>query len=106
MKPWDKVKPQSKDTRVFLLLNSCGYIININNPEVLPLYKQFKEKNKIPTYAPLSDDERFKFEKELIKSEQFKERFDAWYSEYNYFMPIKTSQTIDKMIGNKNAKRQ
>lgn len=104
MKPWDKVKMPNEDTRLFIF-NPYGYITNINHTEVLPLYERFREKHSIPTYSALSDDERLKFEKELIESEQFKKRFNAWYSQYKYLMPIKTKETIEKMIGDDKCKK-
>lgn len=43
-----------------------GYRVNILNPYIGSLYRRFIEKNNIPPWRPLSDEERFEFELAVI----------------------------------------
>ncbi|MFT3952759.1 MAG: hypothetical protein QM689_12625 [Oscillospiraceae bacterium] len=38
------------------------YRININHPDILPLYTGFRRRNNLPTHFPISDKERKRFE--------------------------------------------
>lgn len=43
--------------------NKYGYKVNVNHPQIQPLYEQFKKELKTPI---LSDKERFEFESMII----------------------------------------
>ena len=45
---------------------SYGYRVNILHPYIYPIYQRFRKKNNIPSWCPLSDDERFEFELAVI----------------------------------------
>ena len=106
MKPWSEVKPQDNRISLFMIISPYGYIININNPEVLPFFKRYKEKHSIPQWAALSDMQRLEFEIALIHSKRFKQRFDDWFKKYKYLMPYQTKEKIEMMIGVSHAKRK
>lgn len=43
-----------------------GYRININDPQMNNLYRQYKENHKLPHNYPLTDAQRFAFEKAIF----------------------------------------
>ncbi len=45
---------------------SYGYRVSILHPYIYPIYQRFRKKNNIPTWCPLSDDERLEFELAVI----------------------------------------
>lgn len=45
--------------------NKYGYKYNINHPKINELYLRYKEWKNIPRDYPMSDNERFDFEKYL-----------------------------------------
>lgn len=49
---------------IYIAHNKYGYKININHPQIRPLYEAYKK--KIGAMI-LSDDERFKFEYVIMK---------------------------------------
>ena len=51
-----------------------GYQVNINHPEVRPFYERYKRWQGIPPNSPLSDAERFEFEKYYTNAVEKKER--------------------------------
>lgn len=63
------VKRAGHELNNILLQNKkYGYEINITHPKIYPLYVRFKEWKSIPTWCPLSDNERFEFEEHIKKS--------------------------------------
>jgi len=48
---------------IFITGNKYGYKVNVNHPQIQPLYERFKEKMKTPI---LSDGQRFYFENIII----------------------------------------
>lgn len=50
--------------------NPYGYRVDISEPEVLELYRRFKRWKNIPYWCPLSDDERFEFERYILDRNQ------------------------------------
>lgn len=56
--------------------NKYGYKVNVNHPQIQPLYEQFKKELKTPI---LSDMERFQFES-IIISKYSKEK-ESEYTE-------------------------
>ena len=56
--------------------NKYGYKVNVNHPQVQPLYEQFKKKLKTPI---LSDRERFQFESIIIS--KFSKDKESAYTE-------------------------
>lgn len=57
--------------------NKYGYKVNVNHPQIQPLYEQFKKELKTPI---LSDRERFQFEN-IIISKYSKEKETAYTEE-------------------------
>lgn len=47
--------------------NQYGYQVNIAHPQILPLYKRFKVWKRIPESSPMSDEERFEFERYILE---------------------------------------
>lgn len=47
-----------------------GYKVNINHPDIAPLYVRYKKWKKIPLWCPLSDKERLEFEQYIINSQK------------------------------------
>lgn len=47
-------------------LPDYGYRLNVNAPEIRPLYDRFKKSKGIPPWCPLSDAERHEFELTII----------------------------------------
>lgn len=56
--------------------NPYGYRLNVNHPLIREIYWRYKEKNNIPRRYPLSDNERYEFEKVTI----------AWLIKKNYLV--------------------
>ena len=54
------------ETGVLLQHNSWGYRVNINHPQVRPLFDRYLKWRKIPQWCPLSDAERLEFEKYVL----------------------------------------
>lgn len=54
-----KIAGVKRNKSIYIADNKYGYKININHPEICPLYERFKEKMKTPI---LSDKQRFYFE--------------------------------------------
>ena len=49
------------------LTNEYGYQVDISDPKIKELYFRYKKWKKIPSWCPLSDDERFEFESYILK---------------------------------------
>lgn len=58
---------RSWEQPMFMFDNPYGYLVNINHSLIQPLYYRFKQWKGIPRRFPLSDEERFEFEKYIIK---------------------------------------
>lgn len=58
------MKHMSDNQSVFAPVNKYGYKININNPQIRPLYEAYKKKTGA---VILSDKERFDFERIILK---------------------------------------
>lgn len=43
-----------------------GFKIKIGHPEIRPFYEKFKSEMNIPVWCPLSNDERFGFERLVL----------------------------------------
>lgn len=54
------------DKSVYIANCPYGYEINVNEPNITPLYFKYKEVHSIPPHYPMSDRQRFDFES-LIK---------------------------------------
>lgn len=52
---------------IFMRANSSGYRVQINHPEIHPLYKRYHAFKHIPPTQPLSDEERFEFEDYMVE---------------------------------------
>lgn len=52
-----------KDDSIWAPDNPYTYRININHPKISPLYARFKKWRGVPAHIPLSDKERFEFER-------------------------------------------
>lgn len=48
--------------------NPYGYKLNVNHPEILPLFNRYKRWKGVPINEPISDSERLAFEALVIKS--------------------------------------
>ena len=53
---------------IFNSNNPYGFLININNPRIFPLYILFKKKKNLALHFPISDKDRFEFETVIFKS--------------------------------------
>lgn len=51
------------DKSIWTKDNPYTYRININHPKIVPLFERFKKWKGIPVWCPLSDKERFEFER-------------------------------------------
>ena len=49
-----------------------GYKVDISNPKIKPLYERYKKWKGIPSWCPLSDDERLEFESYILKGDDIK----------------------------------
>lgn len=70
LQPWAEIElPLANDNESIFLSrpNPSGYMINISHPDINPLYRKWLEKNNIPPWCPLSDEERFTFEIYICK---------------------------------------
>jgi hypothetical protein len=47
--------------------NPYGYRVDISTPEVAELYARFKKWKNIPSWCPLSDNERLEFESYILR---------------------------------------
>lgn len=45
-----------------------GFLININNPRILPLYIRYKKRKNLALHFPISDEDRIEFETVIFKS--------------------------------------
>ena len=54
--------------------NPQGYKVNINHPAIRPFYERYKRWQGIPPNSPLSDAERFEFEKYYTGAVEKKEK--------------------------------
>lgn len=52
--------------RMFIHNNKYGYRICISDKDIHPLYILYKQENNLPLHFPISDNERFEFEEQLI----------------------------------------
>ncbi len=43
-----------------------GYKVDISDPKIKPLYERYKKRKGIPSWCPLSDDERLEFESYVL----------------------------------------
>ncbi len=55
------------DNNVILITvpNKTGYVVNISNPKIEPLYNYFKKRIKSPNW-PISDKQRYMFERIIV----------------------------------------
>ena len=53
---------------MFVKNNPYGYKLNLNHPKIRELYYRYKEWKNISTNCPLSDAERFEFERYVIEN--------------------------------------
>lgn len=53
-------------TPKIIIPNPYGYQVDINHPDIRPVYEAFKSKKGIPYTTPLSHAERMEFEKEYL----------------------------------------
>lgn len=51
------------DKSIWTKDNPYTYRINVNHPKIAPLFERFKKWKGIPVWCPLSDKERFEFER-------------------------------------------
>jgi glutathione peroxidase-family protein len=51
---------------VFNTINRFNYQVNVNHPEVQPVYQAWKRSKGIPQMAPPSDEERWEFDRYFI----------------------------------------
>lgn len=72
-----KGRRDNNDSIFITGVNKYGYKVNVNHPQIQPLYEQFKKKLKTPI---LSDTERLRFEN-IIISKYSKERESAYTEE-------------------------
>ncbi|QNO17340.1 hypothetical protein [Caproicibacterium amylolyticum] len=54
------------ETGVLLQHNPWGYQVNINHPQVRPIFDRYLNWRKIPPWCPLSDSERREFENYVL----------------------------------------
>lgn len=47
--------------------NPYGYRVDISEPETQKLYRRYKKWKGIPAWCPLSDAERFEFERYILR---------------------------------------
>lgn len=47
--------------------NPYGYRVDISEPETQKLYQRYKKWKGIPSWCPLSDEERLEFERYILK---------------------------------------
>lgn len=59
--------PHEQRASMFNHKNKCGYKVNINHPNIAPLLLQFKKDKKLSLVYPMSDGERFEFEKHVFQ---------------------------------------
>ena len=59
-------------TRRYKPLPDYGYKLNINAPDIAPLFKEYKKSKGIPVWCPLSDTERHEFEFMVLRARQKK----------------------------------
>ena len=55
------------DKTIYTTSNKYGYQININNPTINRLWRNYKNNHNIPPHMPPTDKERFDFEKIIFK---------------------------------------
>ncbi|MBP3327855.1 MAG: hypothetical protein J6L91_02995 [Clostridia bacterium] len=91
----DKAVRKSLIPDMFTLDNPCGYIVNINHPEILPLYNRYKANKGIPTECALSDKERLAFE--WFISHKFSQAYNRWAETFRYLMPEKSNEQVEKI---------
>lgn len=56
------------DKSIWTKDNPYTYRINIGHPRIAPLYERFKRWKSIPVWCPLSDKERFEFERYITSN--------------------------------------
>lgn len=61
---------------LFIEPNRYGYITNLAHPVVNSEYRQYRAERKIPPWAPLSDNERYEFDRYII--EKYPDDFRLW----------------------------
>ena len=62
-----------KEISIFCSPNAYGYRLNVNHPKINELYRRYKRWKGLASDFPLSDSERFEFERyvmPLIKSKE------------------------------------
>ncbi len=62
-------------------------MVNVNSDIINPLYKEYYKKNKIPDFCPLSDEERYFFEREIILKFYFEFMvfYGAYFAKMNHY---------------------
>lgn len=86
---------------MFMLFNKYDYLININHPQILPLYIKYKE-NKI--WGPLSDEERLNFERAICNRSKFKADFNKWVDDNRYICPGRVDFIVERIRGDSGGK--
>lgn len=95
MKPWENVTVRPPDDRMFILSNPYGYVVNINHPDILPFYNEYKARKGIPVGGGLSDKERLAFE--WFISHKFSQAYNRWAETFRYLMPEKSNEQVEKI---------
>ncbi|HIR02540.1 MAG TPA: hypothetical protein IAD34_00515 [Candidatus Scatovicinus merdipullorum] len=63
-----KRKRQMEHNSIWALDNPYTYRVNINHPKIQPLFERYKQWKGVPIWCPLSDSERFEFERYIIRN--------------------------------------
>ena len=53
---------------IYLSDNPSGFKINVNNPKINKLYRRYKRWKGLPETMPISNKQRFEFEKYIIEA--------------------------------------
>lgn len=64
---------------IFMPPNQYGYCVNIADPRIRERYEDFKQRKGLPHHFPISDAERFEFEREI--TEEFMQRYPERYEQ-------------------------
>lgn len=57
--------------------NPWGYKVNINHPQVRPIFERYLKQQGIPPWCPLSDAERLQFEADFVAGVEKKVKREA-----------------------------
>jgi hypothetical protein len=71
-------KKKEPDTRfMFKHPGEWGYFTNLHYPTIRTEYETFRKSNSIPSFAPLSDDERHIFDATMMH--KYKKEWQKWH---------------------------